>query len=357
MLDFTLDDLLEKADQLKVSDIHITVGTFPCVRKHKNLIFLENFGRLMQEDTHELITQALTERKLADLEKHGEADCSFSRQGLGRYRVNAFKQRGTYAMAIRIQPFDIPAFDTLGLPAAAREFADLPGGLVLVTGVTGSGKSTTLASLLDIINSEQSKHIITVEDPIEYLHRHKKSIVNQREIGLDSESFATALRGALREDPDVILVGEMRDLETTRIAITAAETGHLVFSTMHTLGAAKTVDRILDIFPPEQQNQIRNQLATVLQGVITQQLIPKMDDSGVCVACEVLKTNSAISNLIREGKPYQINSVLQTNTMDGMQTMNSDLLRLFRNRMISREEAILRATDKKGLQTLLNNPF
>lgn len=349
-----INDILEVSGEMGVTDIHITAGSPPCVRQNKKLKTLDQFGKLMPEDTSVLLRQCLTEEKIIQLENEGEVDYAFSRPGIGRYRVNAFRQRGTYAMAIRSQPFEIPQFDTLNLPESVRKFSERSKGLVLVTGTTGSGKSTTLASLIDIINSEQQKHIITIEDPIEYLHKHKKSIVNQREIGLDSGNFSHALRATLREDPDVILVGEMRDLETISIALTAAETGHLVFSTLHTMGAAKTVDRILDVFPSSQQNQVRSQLATVLEGVVSQQLIPKRDSIGVTAACEVMVVNSAVRNLIREGKPFQINSVIQTGASLGMQSMDSSLAKLVMTGEISREEAISRAQNSQTLFQLMN---
>ena len=353
-MEYTLDDILIKADKEKYTDIHITVGTYPRGRKLNQLVEIDIFEKLSKEDTYCLIEQCIEERNLDILNENGEVDFSFSKEGLGRYRVNAFKQRGTYAMVIRVQPFTTPDFESLGMPKVIKEFTSYNSGLVLVTGVTGSGKSTTLASLIDIINRNYSKHIVTIEDPIEYLHRHKKSIVNQREIGLDSKSFASALRASLREDPDVILVGEMRDLETATIAITAAETGHLVLSTMHTMSAAQTIDRIIDIFPYEQQNQIRSQLATVLKGVVTQQLVPKIDNSGVVAVCEILKNNSAIGNLIRENKIYQIRNIIQTNSVGGMVTMNQSLMNLYKQGTIDKETMIDKSNDKQELQNMLN---
>lgn len=350
-MSIVLDELLALANKENFTDIHLTVGTYPRGRKLNQLVALEDFGVLKPDDTIDCIKQCIPDRSLKRLEETGEVDFSFSELGLGRYRVNAFRQRGTYAMVVRVQPFVIPGFDTLQLPSSVKEVTNYPSGLVLVTGVTGSGKSTTLASLIDVINENYAKHIITVEDPIEYLHKHKKSIVNQREIGLDSNSFASALRSSLREDPDVILVGEMRDLETASIAITAAETGHLVFSTMHTLSAPQTVDRIIDIFPYEQQNQIRSQLASVLKGVITQQLIPKADQSGIVPACEIMVNNAAIGNLIRENKVYQIHNFMHTNAKDGMMTMNQNLIRLYREGTISRAMML----DKSNNKTELNN--
>lgn len=348
-----LDDLLKIANKKQYTDLHLTVGTYPRGRHLNKLTSLEGFGKLKPEDTLDCITQCISDRGLARLQEKGEVDFSFSHPGLGRYRVNAFRQRGTYAMVIRVQPFVIPPFDTLKLPMEVKQVTDYPTGLVLVTGVTGSGKSTTLASLIDVINNKYAKHIITIEDPIEYLHKHKLSIVNQREIGLDSNSFAAALRSSLREDPDVILVGEMRDLETASIAITAAETGHLVFSTMHTISAPQTVDRIIDIFPYEQQNQIRSQLASVLRCVVTQQLIPKSDQSGIIPACEIMVNNSAISNLVRENKVFQIHNFMHTNAKEGMMTMNQHLIKLYREGLISRSMMLDKSNNKSELSNML----
>jgi twitching motility protein PilT len=280
-------------------------------------------------------------------------DLSFSLAGIGRFRVNVFKQRGTMAAAIRLVASKIPNPEDLGLPSSVIELSKKTRGLILVTGPTGSGKSTTLASLINLINHERADHILTLEDPIEYLHRHHKSIVNQREIGHDSQSYANALRAALRQDPDVILVGEMRDLETISIAITAAETGHLVLSTLHTVGAAKTIDRIIDVFPPSQQQQIRIQMSTVLQAVISQQLLPRRDKSGRVAAIEVMIANPAIRNLIREGKTHQITSSIQTGLKFGMQTMDGALADLYRKGIITREDAMTYAVDQEMLSKLL----
>jgi len=273
---------------------------------------------------------------------------------LGRFRANVYKQRNTFGIAIRALPFNIPSFDSLNLPGVIKTFAQKNKGLVLVTGATGSGKTTTLASMIDMINVERKCHIITIEDPIEYLHKHKNSFVGQREVGSDTKSFTNALRAALREDPDVIMVGEMRDTETIAIALTAAETGHLVLSTLHTIGSAKTIDRIIDAFPSNHQSQIKNQLAAVLEGVISQQMIPKRDNSGIWVACEVMIVNNAIRNLIREGKSYQINSIIQTGSNIGMQTMESSLAHLVLEDEITQGEALLRAADSQLLLQLLN---
>ena len=279
------------------------------------------------------------------MEKTGEIDFAHSLYGRGRFRVNVFKQRGTLAMVMRLLPFKIPAPRELGLPASVQELCQRKRGLVLVTGATGSGKSTTLASLINMINKTYSKHIITLEDPIEYLHRHEKSIVNQREIGDDTESYAGALRAALREDPDVILVGEMRDLETIQTAITAAETGHLVFSTLHTNSAADTINRVIDVFPPHQQQQIRVQLASVIECVISQQLLPIQTGSGRVAAFEVMMGTSAVRNLIREGKAFQIPSMIQTSKKQGMQSMDDALYNLYIGGLISAENCLNYAQD------------
>src|SRR5699024_9623191 len=269
------------------------------------------------------------EEQLQELREKGEIDLSFSSLGVGRFRVNVYKQLGNYGMALRIIPLTIPTMEELGVPSVVKELARVPRGLILVTGPTGSGKSTTLASIIDEINRERNCHILTLEDPIEYLHKHNKSIVSQREIGNDSLNFTNALRAALRQDPDVILVGEMRDLETIKIALTAAETGHLVISTLHTLGASKTIDRIIDVFPPHQQQQIRIQLASVIQGILSQQLLQKYDGSGRIAAFEVMLATHPIRSLIREEKVHQINTSIQTGGNCGMETMDNAILHLY----------------------------
>lgn len=350
---FTLDDLLIDAQNRRASDLHITVGISPKCRISGELVDM-GYHPLSPEDTEDLILPIVPDRMKELLQEKGEVDFSYSISGVGRYRVNVFRQRGSYATAIRVINTVIPKPEELGLPYPIVELTRKKRGLVLVTGPTGSGKSTTLASLIDIINSYYSSHIITLEDPIEYLHTHKKSIVNQREIGLDSQSFANALRVILREDPDVILVGEMRDFETIEIAITAAETGHLVFSTLHTIGAVSTVDRIIDVFPPHQQQQIRIQLASVLEGVISQQLIPKLDNSGRAAAFEIMLTTPAIRNLIREGKNYQISSFIQTNRKLGMQTMDDAIFDLYMKGMISKEQTVAFAQDMLTMERKVN---
>jgi len=326
-------ELLAKAIELKASDLHLTVASPPIIRVNGKLEKLTD-TRLMPEDTQRIIHQMLTVDQINVFENKGELDFSYSYPGLGRFRVNVYKQRGSYSMALRVVSLSVPSMETLKLPVILKDLAMKQRGLILVTGPTGSGKSTTLASMIDYMNHLRSDHIITIEDPIEYLHKHDQSVINQREIGNDSHSFANALRAALRQDPDVILVGEMRDLETISTAITAAETGHLVLSTLHTVGAAKTVDRIIDVFPPHQQQQVRIQLASVIEAVISQQILPKADGTGRVAAFEIMVANTAIRNLIREGKSHQIQTVIQTGAQQGMVTMDSSLLDLYRKRII-----------------------
>lgn len=336
--------LVQSGIEKKASDIHITVGLPIIFRINGELV---KFGdvNLTPQDTEKIAKMMLNEKQFNELEQKGEIDISYSSPGVGRFRVNIYRQRGSYGIAIRIIPLKIPTLEELGLPAIVQDLARLPRGLILVTGPTGSGKSTTLACMIDQINREKKYHIITLEDPIEYLHKHNKSIINQREMGNDSLSFANALRAALRQDPDVILVGEMRDLETISIALTAAETGHLVLSTLHTLGAAKTIDRIIDIFPPNQQQQIRIQLSTVVEAIISQQLLPTIDGNSRTAAFEVMIATSAISNLIREEKTHQIDTAIQTGSKVGMQTMDNSLLSLYRRGLISQEVLIIQANN------------
>lgn len=341
---FTIDDLLIEAQNRNASDLHLTVGISPKCRIHGELADM-GYPSLTPEDTARIIMPIIPDRLLDTFAVKGEVDFSYAIPARGRYRVNVFRQRGSVASVIRIINTTIPKPEVLGLPFSVVELTKKKRGLVLVTGPTGSGKSTTLASLIDIINTYYNCHIITLEDPIEYLHSHNKSVVNQREIGTDSQSFANALRVVLREDPDVILVGEMRDFETIEIAITAAETGHLVFSTLHTIGAVNTIDRIIDVFPPHQQQQIRVQLASVLEGVVSQQLIPTIDDKGRVAAFEVMLSNPAIRNLIREGKNHQIASFIQTNKKLGMQTMDDSIFELYLKGVISKEHALAFSQD------------
>ncbi|HZJ99993.1 MAG TPA: type IV pilus twitching motility protein PilT [Tissierellaceae bacterium] len=348
-----LVDLVKLGSEKKASDIHITVGQPPTLRIDGRLVAITDTP-LSPIDTIDLIHQALNESQMKVLQEKGELDFSFSSPGIARCRVNAYRQRGSYGMALRIIPMRIPSMEELGLPKVMGDLARLPRGLILVTGPTGSGKSTTLASMIDQINRERNCHILTLEDPLEYLHKHNKAIVNQREIGSDSHTFGSALRGALRQDPDVILVGEMRDLETISIAITAAETGHLVLSTLHTLGAAKTIDRVIDVFPPHQQQQIRVQLSSVLQAVISQQLLPRADDKGRVAAFEVMVANGAIRNLIREGKIHQIDTSIQTGGKQQMQTMDNSLINLFVRGLIRKDIALTQSVNQEEIKKYIH---
>lgn len=344
----TIEEMLRTAKEAGASDVHITVGVPPKMRVNGHLITMD-YPRLLPDDTKALLDEIMSEQQRARFEKVGEHDMSFSIPNMGRYRVNAYKQRGSVAIALRLVGTQVPSAEELGIPDSVIELYQRKRGLVLVTGPTGSGKSTTLAAIIDKINNNRESHVITLENPIEYLHQHKLSMVNQREIGLDSQSYANALRAALREDPDVILVGEMRDFETISVAITAAETGHLVLSTLHTIGAASTVDRVIDVFPPHQQQQVRVQLANVLEAVVSQQLIPKADESGRVAAFEVLHANHAVRNLIREGKTHQLMSVMQTNRKLGMISMDEAIVQLYRDGRISKEMAVQFAQDPDSM--------
>ena len=328
------------------SDVHLTVGISPKMRLHGSLMNVSGHMEILTaEDTWEMTNSVVNERQKEHLLTYGEVDMSYESEDMGRYRVNIFKQRDAYALALRLISAHIPKSEDLGVPPSVVDLYKLKRGLVLVTGPTGSGKSTTLASIIDKINQNRDAHILTLEDPIEYVHSHKKSIVNQREVGQDTDSYANALRAALREDPDVILVGEMRDYETISVAVTAAETGHLVLSTLHTIGAASTIDRIIDVFPPHQQQQIKVQLANTLQAVVSQQLMPTWDGEGRVAAFEVLHANHAVRNLIREGKAHQLVSVIQTNRKAGMMTMDESIRQLYQENQIDRETAIQYAVD------------
>lgn len=337
-------DLLKQAVNLGASDIHITSNSEPIARVKGKFIKLSD-DILTKEDTKEMVKQIADEERLQNIEKIGELDFSATLEDGTRFRVNAYKQKGSYALAIRTINSKVPSFEELNLPKTLKTFTEKHKGLVLVTGPTGSGKSTTLASLIDIINQNRQAHIITIEDPIEYVHNHKRSIVNQREIGIDSKSFHSALRAILRQDPDVILIGEMRDSETISIALTAAETGHLVFSTLHTVGSAKTIDRIIDSFPSEQQQQIRTQLSTVCEGIISQQLLPTADGRDRVAATEVMMATPAIRNLIRENKTFQIQNTMQTGLSKGMHTMDQDIIKLYKQGIITKEIALSRCSD------------
>ncbi len=346
-------DLLMEVVARRASDLHLSSGAQPTVRVRGRLVRLEGYPELSSTDTREIVYSILSGDQRQRLETNWQLDFAYSIPGHARFRVNAYYQRGAIGAAFRLIPFELTSIDQLGLPAAVHDLTRKPRGFVLVTGPTGSGKSTSLAAMLDEINSTREEHIMTIEDPIEFLHAHKKCLVNQRELGSDAQSFADALKAALRQDPDVILVGEMRDLETISTALTAAETGHLVFATLHTQDTAQTVDRIIDVFPPEQQGQVRVQLSVALQGIVTQQLLPTADGSGRVAACEVLIPNPAVRNLIREGKTHQIYSVLQTGSAQGMQTMDAALVSLVRTGKISQKQAETRSSAPDELRRLM----
>jgi len=330
----SIGDLLRQAVALRATDLHITVGLPPVVRVNGDLVRLQELPALTPADTAALAEQLLTPKQHETLRQSGNVDFSRSLAGISRFRVNVYCQRSSVAMAIRIIPMSVPGLAELGIPPVVMEMARKPHGLILVTGPTGSGKSTTQAAVIGQLNREQALHIITLEDPIEYLHQHGTCMINQREVGDDTMSFATGLRSALREDPDVILVGEMRDLEATQIAISAAETGHLVLATLHTPSAPQTVDRIIDIFPPHQQAQVRVQLATSLQGIVAQRLLPRSDGKGRVAVFEILVATPAVRNLIREGKTHQLPSTIQTGGRAGMVTMEGALKNLLRQGLI-----------------------
>ncbi len=351
MLDFA--DLLNEVVARRASDLHLSAGAPPTVRIRGRLVPLEGYARLSTTETRELVYAILTNDQRQRLETDWQLDFAYSIPGLARFRVNAYYQRAALGAAFRLIPFELKTVEELGLPAVVSELARKPRGFVVFTGPTGSGKSTSLAAIIDEINASREEHIMTIEDPIEFLHSHKKCLVNQRELGSDAQSFAAALKAALRQDPDVILVGEMRDLDTISTALTAAETGHLVFATLHTQDAAQTIDRIIDVFPPSQQGQVRVQLSVTLQGVVTQQLLPTADGAGRVAACEVLVPNAAVRNLIREGKTHQIPSVLQTGAALGMQSMNSALATLVRHGSITQKLAEARSSSPDELRRLM----
>jgi twitching motility protein PilT len=335
-----IDELLTELVSRGGSDLHLTVGSHPVVRLHGSLKRLEQFPRLTAEDTLHMLYRIMSSDQQKRLETQGQIDMSYSIPGLARFRVNAYSQRESLAAAFRLIPMELQTLEELGLPPSLHLLTRKPRGLVLVTGPTGSGKSTTLAALIDEINRDRHDHIVTIEDPIEFLHKHKGCIVNQREIGSDTQSFADALRAALRQDPDVILLGEMRDLETISTALTAAETGHLVFATLHTQSAPATVDRVIDVFPAAQQEQIRMQLSGTLEGIITQSLLPTADGQGRVAALEILFPDDAVRNLIRQARVEQIYSVMQTGTQRGMQTMEQALHALVTRGVITKETAL-----------------
>jgi twitching motility protein PilT len=347
-----VDELLRLVVEKKGSDLHLAAGVPPVLRIDGKLL-ATNYAVLSDFEVQRMIYGVLTDEQIRTFETDYELDCSYELKGLSRFRVNVYRDRGAVAVAFRVIPSKIPTVRELGLPLVLEDLSRRPRGLVLVTGPTGSGKSTTLAAMIGQINGERSEHIITIEDPIEYLHTHRRSLVNQRELGADTRTFAQALRHALREDPDVILVGEMRDLDTMALAITAAETGHLVFSTVHTNSAAQTVDRIVDVFPPGQQEQIRIQLSNTLEAVLSQQLLPRAGTPGRIAAMEIMIASPAIRNLIREAKAHQITSIIQTSAHLGMQTMDQCLRDLYQRGLITYEEAMGRAMNQEELKKML----
>lgn len=348
----TMDELLKITVERNASDLHLTVGLPPMLRISGKLSPTE-FPRLMPDDTKRLVYSILNDKQKEKFEKTWELDCSHGVRGFGRFRVNVFKQRGVVGASLRAISSTVPSRQELHLPNIIEECVRRPHGLILVTGATGMGKSTTLACMIDLINSERSCHIITIEDPIEYVHPHKKSMINQRELGQDTQSWSNSLRACLREDPDVILVGEMRDLETIGGTLTAAETGHLVFATLHTADASQTIDRIIDVFPPHHQQQIRIQLASVIEAVFSQQLITHASGVGRVPSVEVMIATSAIRNLIREGKSHQIYNALQTGSKFGMQTMEQSLLDLYLAKQITYEDAINHTMHPEDLRRMI----
>jgi len=350
---FSIDDLLARTVEAEASDLHLVPGAPPAIRVHGDLVWLEGSTRLEPEDTRSLLYRILSTEQQKQLEVGRQLDFSYGVPGLGRFRVNVHFQRGSIAAAFRHVPEELRTLEELHLPPSLHDLAMKPRGLVLVTGPTGSGKSTTLAAMVDEVNRAKPHHILTVEDPIEFVHRHKRCVVTQREIGTDASSFAEALRAGLRQDPDVILLGEMRDLETIATALTAAETGHLVLATLHTQSAPSTIDRVIDVFPPAQQEQVRMQLANTLQGIVTQTLLPTADQTGRAACLEILFPDDAVRNLIRQGKIEQIYSVMQTSTQRGMQTMEHGLAELIRRSIVTIEVALAASSRKEQLVGML----
>lgn len=353
MADISIRELLVKMIELGASDMHIVVGAPPMVRLNGELESLPGYPSLRPDDTQEIIYTVMNEEQVATFETEKECDLSFGIEGLSRFRLNVYRDRGSVVAAFRAIPFQISTFQELGLPRVVADFAFRPTGLVLVCGPTGSGKSTTLAAIIDRINRERNCHIITVEDPIEFLHSHQQSVVNQREVHADTKSFGAALKYVLRQDPDVILIGEMRDPETIAAALTTAETGHLAFATLHTNDALQTINRIVDVFPSAQQDQIRTQLSFVLEGVLVQQLVPRADGMGRALAMEIMVPNTAIRSLIRAQKLEQIPSMIEIGAGEGMMTMNQSLYRLMRRGVITMDTALKRSGDPSGLERLI----
>jgi twitching motility protein PilT len=349
----SIDDLLEQMVAMGASDLHITVGSAPAFRKRGQIHRAEGYEPFTADDTRSLLYRVLSSEQQKNFELRRQLDFAYAMPGVARFRVNVYYQREAVGAAFRLIPQEIKTMEELGLPASLHTLTEKPRGIVLVTGPTGSGKSTTLAAIIDEINRSRSEHILTVEDPIEFVHRHKRCIVNQREIGPDAISFSEALKAALRQDPDVILVGEMRDLETISTALTAAETGHLVFGTLHTQSAPSTIDRIIDVFPPAQQEQVRIMIANSLQAVVTQTLLPTADGQGRVAALEILFPDDAVRNLIRQAKIEQVYSVMQTNTARGMQTMEQALADLTMRRVVNLDDALTRSSRPEQLLGIL----
>jgi len=350
----SIRELLTRMIKMGASDLHIVVGAPPMIRLHGSLDPLPGTEVLRPNETQEIIYSVMNEDQVAEFESEKECDLSFGIEGLSRFRLNVYRDRGSVAAAFRAIPFEIMNFQELGLPRIVQDFSERPIGLILVCGPTGSGKSTTLAAMIDHINRTRKHHIITIEDPIEYLHSHSRCVVNQRELHSDTKSFSAALKRVLRQDPDVILIGEMRDLETIQAALTVAETGHLAFATLHTNDALQTINRIIDVFPSEQQDQVRTQLSFVLEGVVVQQLIPRNDGMGRALAMEIMAPNPAIRALIRAEKLQQIPSMIEIGAGEGMMTMNQSLYRLMRRNVISFDTAMKRSPDPEGLQRLVD---
>jgi twitching motility protein PilT len=348
-----VNQILVKVVEARGSDLHLTAGRPPVSRVDGQLQAMEGFDVLTPSTVRDLIYEILSQKLRERFETNLELDTSHVVPNVGRFRLNVFQQRDSVGAVFRAIPFEILSLDQLGIPKSVRQFADLPRGLVLVTGPTGSGKSTTLAALIDIINATKPLHIMSVEDPIEYLHQHKMALVNQREVGEDTKSFSEALKHVLRQDPDVILVGELRDLETIQTALTAAETGHLVFATLHTQDAPQSIDRMIDVFPAHQQQQVRTQLATTIQGIVTQQLLPRASGPGRVVACEILVATPAVRNLVREGKSHQIYNAMQAGAKFGMQSMDQTLADLVKGGLITRQLAEERCANVEDLRRLI----
>lgn len=353
MLNYTIDEVLIKLAEMGGSDLHITVDMAPTIRLHGHLTPLKGYEKLSPDDTKDLLMPIMNDDQRHRFEDSWECDFSYTVHGIARFRVNLFFQKNNMAGVFRIIPIKVQTMEELVLPNVLYGMIEKSRGFILVTGPTGSGKSTTIAAMINEINLQRSEHIISIEDPIEFLHSHQKSIVNQREVGTDTKSFTNALKYVLRQDPDVIIVGEMRDLETISAALTAAETGHLVFATLHTQDAPQTIDRIIDVFPPHQQEQVRIQLAGSLQGVISQQLLPTKDANSRVCAMEILVPTPAIRNLIREGKTHQIYSVMQTGQKHGMQTMDASLADLYKRGKISYDLSVMKAHDIENLKSLI----